>query len=116
MWSTVCYKSSTFGSKSGVGLVVKLADASLAKIDVQLAGDGWKADIYASNTLSDNVSDWGGSIGSSDASNGPTLTGVMSSPAQYALIYLREVGRDGGCSKDNPFRGNIAEISVSPAP
>jgi len=116
VWSTVCYKSSTFGSKSGVGLVVKLTEASLAKIDVQLSGDEWKADVYASNVLSDNVSDWGGSIGSSDASNGPTLTGVMSTPAQYALIYLREVGRDGGCSKDNPFRGNITEIRVSPAP
>ncbi|MEY4361006.1 MAG: hypothetical protein RL391_312 [Actinomycetota bacterium] len=116
VWSTVCYKSSTFGSKSGVGLVVKLAEPSLAKIDVDLSGDEWKAELYTSNTLSESLSDWGSSIGSAESSGGSTLTGVMSSPAQYALVYLREVGRDGGCSKDNPYRGNIAEIRVSPAP
>lgn len=115
-WSTVCYKSSTFGSKSGVGLVVKLAEATLTKFDIDLTGEQWKAELYASNTISDNISDWGSSIGSADSSGGTTLTGVTSTPMQYALVYLREVGRDGGCSRDNPYRGNIAEIRVSPAP
>ena len=40
----------------------------------------------------------------------------MAEPMQYVMVYLREVGRDGSCSRDNPYRGGIAEIRVSPAP
>jgi len=116
VWSTVCYKSSTFGSKAGVGLVIKLAEATLTKFDVQISGDGWRAELYASNAVSDDIDGWGAAIASADSSSGSLLSGATSAPAQYALVFLREVGRDGGCSNDNPYRGNVAEISVSPAP
>ena len=115
-WSTVCYKSSTFGSKSGVGLVVQLTEANLAKVDVDVVGDAWRAEMYASNALSDDIDAWGSAIASATAGDGPTLVGVMAEPMQYVMVYLREVGRDGSCSRDNPYRGGIAEIRVSPAP
>jgi serine/threonine-protein kinase len=116
IWSTVCYKSETFGSKSGVGLIVQLNEPNLARIDVDITNTTWRADMYASNTLSDSVSGWGDPIASGSSDDGPTLIGVTSNPMQYVMIYLREVDRDPGCSDANPYRGNVSEISVSPAP
>jgi hypothetical protein len=116
IWSTVCYKSETFGSKSGVGLIVQLNEPNLARIDVDITNTTWRADMYASNTLSDDVSGWGEPIASASSDDGPTLIGVTSAPMQYVMIYLREVDRDGGCSDANPYRGNVSEIRVSPAP
>ena len=115
-WSTVCYKSATFGSKSGVGLVVQLTEPNLAKVDVQLTASVRRAEMYASNTLSDDLDAWGPAVASAAGDSGSTLTGVMTSPMQYVLVFLREVDRDGTCSRDNPFRGGISEIRVSPAP
>ena len=115
-WSTVCYKSSTFGTKSGVGLVVQMTEANLARIDVALTGNQWRADMYASNSLSDRVSDWGAPLASGSGKDGESLTGVMTAPMQYVLVYLREVGKDPTCSRDNPYRGGVSEIRVSPAP
>ena len=116
IWSTVCYKSETFGSKSGVGLIVQLNEPNLARIDVDITNTTWRADMYASNTLSDSVSAWGEPIASASSDDGPTLIGVTSNPVQYVMIYLREVDRDPGCSDANPYRGNVSEIRVSPAP
>lgn len=116
MWSTVCYKSQTFGSKSGVGLIVQLNEPNLARIDVDIANSSWKADLYGSNVVGDDVSSWGEPIARGSSDDGPTLIGVTSSPIQYVMIYLREVGRDSGCSDANPYRGNVSEIRVSPAP
>lgn len=115
-WSTVCYKSSTFGSKSGVGLVVRLAEPNLAKIDVDVVASGWQAEMFAANQVSDDVSSWGSAIASSGGEEAGTFTGVTSTPSQYVMIYLREVGRDSYCSDNNPYRGSISEIRVTPAP
>lgn len=116
VWSTVCYKSETFGSKSGVGLIVQLNEPNLARIDVDITNEKWRADMYASNTLSDSVSAWGEPIAQGSSDDGPTLIGITTSPVQYVMIYLREVDRDPGCSDANPYRGNVSEIRISPAP
>lgn len=116
VWPTVCYKSETFGSKSGVGLIVQLNEPNLARIDVDITNTTWRADMYASNTLSDSVSAWGEPIAQGSSDDGPTLIGITTSPVQYVMIYLREVDRDSGCSDANPYRGNVSEIRVSPAP
>jgi len=115
-WSTLCYKSPTFGSKSGVGLIVQLAEPNYARVDVDFAGSTWRADMYGANEVGSDVSSWGEPIarGSSDA--GSTLTGITSSPVQYVMVYLREAPRDPGCSDTNPYRSGIAEIGVSAAP
>lgn len=116
VWSTLCYKSDTFGSKSGVGLIVQLNEPNLARVDVDITNGTWRADMYASNTLSDSVSAWGEPIARGSSEDGPTLIGVTASPVQYVMIFLRQVDRDPGCSDANPYRGNVAEIRVSPAP
>ena len=115
-WTTLCYKSQTFGSKSGVGLIVQLNEANYARIDVDFAGSNWRADMYASNVVGTNVSSWGEPIARGSSNEGATLTGITSNPVQYVMIYLREASRDTGCSDANPYRSGIAEIGVSPAP
>lgn len=115
-WPTVCYKSQTFGSKSGVGLIVQLNEPNLARIDVDIRNTTWRADMYGSNVAGDSLSSWGEPIVRGSSDNGPTLVGITSTPVQYVMIYLREVDRDPGCSSANPYRGSVSEIRVSPAP
>ncbi len=115
-WSTLCYKSQTFGSKSGVGLVVQLAEPNYAQIDVDFAGSIWRADMYGSNVVGSNLSSWGDPIARGSSEDGTTLSGITSAPVQYVMIYLREASRDPGCSDTNPYRSGIAEIGVSSAP
>ncbi len=115
-WSTLCYKSQTFGSKSGVGLIVQLAEPNLARLEVTMSNSTWRADMYGSNVVGTSVSSWGEPIARGSSDDGTTLVGVTSSPVQYLMIYLREAARDPGCSDANPYRSGIAEIAVSPAP
>jgi len=115
-WSTDCYQSSTFGSKSGVGIVVQINASVLAQLQVGVLGSDWKAEVYASNTNNDDLALWGSPIWEGTDSTGSTISATFSTPNQYALIYLRKVGASGFCSNKNPYRGDISEISVTNAP
>ena len=35
-------------------------------------------------------------------------------PANYVLVWLKELGRDEACSESNPYRGRLGEISFGP--
>ncbi len=115
-WTTTCYRSSTFGSKSGVGIVVQLNALALARLEVDVAGQNWKARVYAAAESANSVSQWGAPIWEGSSATGSTIMTTFASPSQYALIYFTEVGRSGMCSTTNPYRGGINEVRVSPAP
>ncbi len=115
-WSTVCYKSSTFGSKSGVGLVLQMNAQALAQIQVDMNVPTWQARVYASNVAGEQLSDWGSPIWDGNQDQGSTITATFAAPAQYALVYITEAGRSGFCSDANPYRGSITEIRVQAAP
>ena len=115
-WSTACYKSSTFGSKSGVGLVLQMNAAVLAQVQVDMNVPTWQVRVYASNAAGEQLSDWGAPIWDGNHEQGPTITAAFTSPAQYALVYITEAGRSGFCSDVNPYRGSINEIRVQAAP
>jgi len=115
-WSTDCYQSSTFGSKSGVGVVVELNDPALAQLQIGILGKDWKAEVYAANTNSDDVALWGSPIWEGTDESGSTISATFSTPNQYALVYLRKVGASGFCSDKNPYRGDISEISIVDVP
>lgn len=116
IWTTSCYRTATFGSKSGVGLVVQLNALALAQVQADIPGNEWKARIYAAPESLTSLSQWGRPIWEGSSANGSTITATFTSPAQYALIYFTEVGRSGMCSTKNPYRGSISEVRVSPAP
>ncbi len=115
-WSTTCYKSSTFGSKSGVGLVMQLNGAALAQLQADIQGDGWKAKVYTSNTAGSDLESWGSPIWEGSAESGPTITATFTKPSQFALVYLTQIGQSGFCSNNNPYRGYISEIRILPSP
>jgi len=115
-WSTTCYKSSTFGSKSGVGLVMQLNGAALAQIQADVQGDSWKAKVYTSNTAGSDLDSWGSPIWEGSSDDGPTITASFKTPSQFALVYLTQIGVSGFCSNNNPYRGYISEIRILPSP
>lgn len=115
-WSTTCYRSPTFGSKSGVGIVLQLNALTMAQLDVTMASRGWRAKIYASAENGTTASQWGKPIWEGTAESGAAVSAAFTTPAQYVLIYFTEVGRSTFCSDNNPYRGSISEVRVSPAP
>ena len=115
-WSTTCYRSPTFGSKSGVGIVLQLNAVALAQLEVDMAGRDWSAKIYASAENAATPSQWGQPVWEGSAETGPKISTVLTTPAQFVLIYFTEVGRSTFCSDNNPYRGSISEIRVAPAP
>lgn len=116
IWTTSCYRSSTFGSKSGLGIVVQLNAVALARLEVDIPAQNWKARVYAATESATTTSQWGRPIWEGSSESGSTIAATFTSPAQYALIYFTEVGRSGMCSSKNPYRGSISEVRVSPAP
>lgn len=116
IWTTSCYRSSTFGSKSGLGIVVQLNAVALARLEVDIPAQNWKARVYAAADSATTTSQWGRPIWEGSSDSGSTIATTFTSPAQYALIYFTEVGRSGMCSSKNPYRGSISEVRVSPAP
>lgn len=115
-WSTACYKSSTFGSKSGVGLVMQLNGSALAQLQADIQGDDWKARVYTSNSAGSDLESWGSPIWEGSSDDGSTITTSFTTPAQFALVYLTQIGQSGFCSNNNPYRGDISEIRIQPAP
>lgn len=115
-WSTTCYRSTTFGSKSGVGLVLQLNALTLAQLEVDMANRGWRAKIFASPDNAATASQWGTPIWEGSADDGLKISTTFTSPAQFVLIYFTEIGRSTFCSDNNPYRGSISEVRISPAP
>ncbi|MEI7505410.1 MAG: serine/threonine-protein kinase [Actinomycetes bacterium] len=115
-WSTTCYKSSTFGSKSGVGLVLQLNGSALAQLQADIQGDGWKARVYTSNSAGSDLESWGSPIWEGSSDDGSTITTSFTTPSQFALVYLTQIGQSGFCSNNNPYRGYISEIRIQPTP
>ena len=116
IWATSCYRSATFGSKSGLGIVIQLNAVALARMEVDIPTQNWKARVYAAAESATTTSQWGRPIWEGSSESGSTIATTFTSPAQYALIYFTEVGRSGMCSSKNPYRGSISEVRVSPAP
>lgn len=116
IWTTTCYQSSTFGSKNGVGVVVQLNALALARLEVNIPGQDWRARIYAAAESATTTSQWGSPIWEGSSESGSTVEATFTQPSQYALIYFTQVGRSGMCSTKNPYRGSIGEVRVSPAP
>ena len=116
VWTSSCYKSSTFGSKNGVGVVVQLNASALAQLNVDVAESGWSARVYASDSAGQSLSDWGDPVWEGGSDDTGDIVATFRSPAQYALVFFTEVGRSGFCSDKNPFRGSIGDIRVGLAP
>jgi serine/threonine-protein kinase len=112
-WRTECYQNQYFGSKQGVGVVMKLSGPAAGRLDVSLVSAPWNLDVYAADSPADSIEGWGKPVAQDASQRSTDATFTLKATGKYLLLMLREVARDKGCSGANPFRGGIAEITFA---
>lgn len=114
-WLTSCYQNQYFGAKQGVGVIVKLSDAAQGVLTMRFPNAPWNIDIYAADSPFAAFDSWGSPVAQAAQQKSTTASVELERNERYLLLMLREVGRDGGCSSENPFRGGFNEITFGPA-
>jgi serine/threonine protein kinase len=114
MWSTSCYDNQYFGSKEFVGLVVQLNRASTGTLRVGMQNAPWAIDVFASaETAPTDINQWGASIDGGYNTKRERASFVVSTPAQFILIKIREAGKSANCSASNPYQGVLAGVAFT---
>jgi eukaryotic-like serine/threonine-protein kinase len=111
-WKTLCYRSTTL-SKDGVGLVVTLSASTTGTLSFDVGNPPFQVEVFGTDadTIPADFSGWGPALQNKTFSEVAAPVAVPTPvPVKHLLIVLREVGRDPGCSTDNPNRGSIGEI------
>jgi serine/threonine protein kinase len=112
-WRTLCYQR-TLMNKPGVGLVVSLSHATVGELSFTVANPPFQVEVFGSDaeTPPSTFEGWGQPLQNKTTSEVARPIQVTTPvPARHLLIALREIGRDPGCSADNPYRGSIGEIT-----
>ncbi len=123
-WRTVCYSNESMGSKRGVGLVVSLASPIEAPVRVDVANGPYRIEYASSSDPSapTTFDGWGEPFDDASGSGAETVTSESTpSGTLHVLVTLTQIGLDADrdpttgtpCSTANPYRGGLAEISVS---
>ena len=119
-WSTSCYSNQYLG-KSGVGVVVTLDQAATGTLAFGVESSRYQIDVFAtaSDTIPAEIGDpaWGTPLNGDDAiyREEPTQISLpVATPARHLLILFREVGPDGGCSGQNPYRSTLSDVTFGP--
>jgi serine/threonine-protein kinase len=112
-WKTVCYQR-TLMNKPGVGLVVSLSHATVGELSFEVGNPPFQVEVFGSDAEAapSTFAGWGQPVQNKTVSDVARPIQVTTPvPARHLLIVLRELGRDPGCSADNPYRGSIGEIT-----
>lgn len=115
-WRTVCYSSQFMGGKRGVGLVVSFDAPMQQPVSVEVGTAPFQLQFFATGAedIPPTIDGWDEMVG--DRAFGPDPTTVVSAqpaaPARHVLLLLNELGPDDACTSDNPYRGQLGEISV----
>ena len=115
-WPTECYQDRYLGAKGGVGLIVELSGPAPGTLSVDVLSAPYQLDIYTTTGESPpaELEGWDRHGDTRWAETTGTLEVRVDVPATHVLLWLKELGRDDGCSADNPFRGRLGEISYVP--
>ena len=113
-WTTVCYADRYLGNKQQVGVVLDLGVPSTGTVTVAINSAPYQLRVYGSTDgdVPGGFDDWGDPAGEFAANEAGTVTAQLGSPARWVLVSFAELGPDASCT-DNPFRGEIGEITVS---
>jgi hypothetical protein len=109
-WLTECYQNQYFGSKQGVGVVVKLNHAAHGHLAVTMASAPWNLDVYVADDVPGDLAGWGERVDQAASQTKLDVTFDLDEDGRYVLLMLREAARDSGCSSTNPFRSGLAEV------
>jgi putative peptidoglycan lipid II flippase len=92
-WTTQTYDSPTFGTKSGVGVILPLAGATaLGSLTVDSPSTGWKASVYVADAPSASfppAAVWGTRVGTLD---GPGTVSLRGRTGAAVLIWITNLG------------------------
>lgn len=116
-WATECYSDKYMGAKLGVGLVLTLPTTSTGRLTLESLNAPFQIDIMSSMAAEapTDIGAWA-MVGDTSYDTEPgQLVVDVTVPASHLLIWLRELGPDEACSRVNPFRGRIGEITWSAA-
>jgi len=114
-WTTEHYTSDHFGAlKEGVGIYVDAGTpAQPDAMQVQTAGGGWSAEVYAAESSPpDDLADWGDPVGSvTDATTVEEIPLAVLQPSQYFLLWFTKLSPS--TSEPDKFRVEVDDISLS---
>jgi hypothetical protein len=116
MWPTECYQDRFMGGKRGVGLILGLNGAATGTLTVESINAPYQLEVLVANGDAPpaDLDGWTPTGATAFAEQPGSLDLTIAQPAQYVLVWLKELGRDGACSESNPFRGRLGEISFGP--
>ena len=98
-WSTEGYFQRTFGTKSGVGLVLKLdKSTSLAALKITSKANDWAFTVHVADSPKAAIADWGDPIAVKEHTKGPGTTSIdlKGKKGSVVLIWITDVGDEGG--------------------
>ena len=109
-WTTETYQGDSFGTKSGVGLVVDLgSEQRVSSVLVESPTPGWPLEVYGANDpLPESLDGWE-ALGSTDSVGDRTKVDLVA-PKRYRYLLLWATGPvevEGG------FGAAISDIAVS---
>jgi hypothetical protein len=116
MWATECYQDRYLGGKSGVGLILGLNGVAAGTLSVESANGPYQIDVMtATGAAAPAQLDGWSKVGDTRFSDSPgTIDVEITEPANYLLVWLKELGPDEVCTSANPYRGRLGEISFGP--
>ncbi len=111
-WATTCYFNQYFGSKEFVGIIVQLSTPTTGTLNVFLGNAPWKMDVYtALDSAPTQLAGWGQRIATDNNVKRRKANFVLTQPAQFVLIALREIGKSDLCSGSNPYQGLLSGVT-----
>ncbi len=111
-WTTTCYSNQYFGSKEFVGVLLHLSRPATGTLGVGMSNAPWTIEIYAAQDIAPGqLSGWGQPVDKSFSTTHQRGIFTISTPANYVLVVLREVGRSNGCSDANPYQGILSGVT-----
>lgn len=116
MWPTECYQDRYMGGKSGVGLILGLNGAATGTLSLESANGPYQIDVMTANGAAAPAElDGWSKVGDTRFDDAPgTIEVEITEPANYLLVWLKELGPDEVCTSANPYRGRLGEISFGP--
>jgi serine/threonine-protein kinase len=114
-WTTVCYESNYLYPKPGVGVVLDL-DRPAAGSELRIAWPAapWRVQVYAAEEPGATLSDWGDPIAERGAETaGNASFSLAGASGDHVLIWLTQLPEGEGCGGQNPYRGQIGEVTLT---
>ena len=110
-WQTQGYDDSAIKVKSGVGLVVTLANsAALSTLKIDSPTHAWSAEIYVADSQKDELAAWGNPVAKKSDIDGSATFDLQGAKGAAVLIWITNVGTDPDDS--GRFHAVIAEVAV----